>query len=110
MQNISMWITRKYEKTLKAMSWQFPALVVTGPRQVGKTALVRKVFPNADYVSLDLPSIASQAETVPEEFFQRYGSPLIIDEVQYAPSLSPGHIAPFCLGGKSFFGQFLGIF
>lgn len=82
-----MWIARKYEKTLKAMARQFPALVVTGPRQVGKTALVRKVFPNADYVSLDLPSIASQAETVPEEFLQRYRNPLIIDEVQYAPSL-----------------------
>lgn len=62
-------------------------VVVTGPRQVGKTALVRKVFPNADYISLDLPSIASQAETVPEEFLKRYKSPLIIDEVQYAPSL-----------------------
>jgi predicted AAA+ superfamily ATPase len=82
-----MWIDRKYEKTLKAMSRQFPAIVVTGPRQVGKTALVRKVFPMADYVSLDLPSVASQAETVPEEFLQRYKSPLIIDEVQYAPSL-----------------------
>jgi len=82
-----MWITRKYEKTLKAMSRQFPAVLVTGPRQVGKTALVRKVFPNADYVSLDLPSIASQAETLPEEFLKRFDTPLIIDEVQYAPSL-----------------------
>lgn len=66
---------------------QFPALLVTGPRQVGKTALVRKVFPNAVYVSLDLPSIASQAETLPEEFLRHYRTPLIIDEVQYAPSL-----------------------
>ncbi len=82
-----MWITRKYEKTLRAMFRQFPVLLVTGPRQVGKTALVRRVFPNADYVSLDLPSLAHQAETVPEEFLRTFRAPLIIDEVQYAPSL-----------------------
>lgn len=87
MQNICMWIPRKYEKTLEAMSRQFPAVLVTGPRQVGKTALVRKVFPNANYVSLDLPAVAFQAETLPQEFLQRYQPPLIIDEVQYAPSL-----------------------
>jgi predicted AAA+ superfamily ATPase len=87
LQNIRMWITRYYEKTLKTMSRQFPAVLVTGPRQVGKTALVRYVFPEAKYLSLDLPSIAAQAESVPEDFLRRYNRPLIIDEVQYVPSL-----------------------
>jgi len=72
---------------LKTMSRQFPAVVVTGPRQVGKTALVRHVFPDAEYLSLDLPSIAAQAESTPESFLRNHPKPLIIDEVQYAPSL-----------------------
>lgn len=82
-----MWIARKYEKTLKAMFRQFPAVVVTGPRQVGKTALVRKVFPDADYVSLDLPSVAAEAESSPEHFLRMHDKSVVLDEVQYAPSL-----------------------
>ncbi|MBW2023606.1 MAG: AAA family ATPase, partial [Deltaproteobacteria bacterium] len=87
LQNIRMWIARKYESTLLSLFEQFPAVVVTGPRQVGKTSLMRKVFPHLDYVSLDLPALAEQAEKSPELFFADRSSPLIIDEVQYAPSL-----------------------
>jgi hypothetical protein len=82
-----MWIARKYEPTLKALFRQFPAVVVTGPRQVGKTSLVRHAFPSHTYVSLDVPSMAEQAEKSPEAFIQSFAEPLIIDEVQYAPSL-----------------------
>ena len=82
-----MWIKRKYETTLKKLVAQFPAVVLTGARQVGKTSLVRKVFPAFDYVSLDLPALAELAEKSPEQFLQERGEPLIIDEVQYAPSL-----------------------
>jgi len=82
-----MWITRKYEKTLKSLFSQFPAVVLTGARQVGKTALVRKVFQDARYISLDMPSVAAQAENNPESFLRSYEKPLAIDEVQYAPSL-----------------------
>jgi len=95
-----MWITRKYEKTLKALSSQFPAVVVTGARQVGKTALVLKVFPDVEYVSLDLPSIAAQAEKNPESFLRGRKGPLIIDEVQYAPSLFRNLKAIIDSGGK----------
>jgi predicted AAA+ superfamily ATPase len=87
LQNIRMWITRKYERTLKALSEQFPSVVVTGSRQVGKTALVQKVFPDYTYVSLDIPAIAAQAEYHPEAFIKNHPEPLIIDEVQYAPSI-----------------------
>ena len=82
-----MWIARKYEKTLFELSEQFPSVVVTGPRQVGKTALVQKVFPHYSYVSLDIPAIAAQAENQPEAFLNSHPAPLIIDEVQYAPSI-----------------------
>jgi len=82
-----MWIARKCDSTLKALFEQFPAVVVTGARQVGKTALVQHVFPDLNYVSLDLPAMAVQAEKNPEAFFREHGHPLIIDEIQYAPSL-----------------------
>lgn len=65
----------------------FPAVVVTGARQTGKTTLVRALLPQYSYVSLDLPSTAMQAETAPDLFFGKYSPPLIIDEVQYAPRL-----------------------
>ena len=66
----------------------FPAVAITGARQAGKTALVRHVFPDINYVSMDFPALAAQAEHNPADFFRERGVPLIIDEVQYAPSLS----------------------
>ena len=87
MQNYRMWITRKYESTLQNMAKQFPALVVTGPRQVGKTSTLLKTFPEHAYLSLDLPYNAARAEENPEKFLREHGQDLIIDEVQYAPSL-----------------------
>jgi hypothetical protein len=86
-----MWIKRKYESTLNGLFRQFPSVVVTGARQVGKTSLVRKVFPDLEYVSLDIPAIAEQAEKSPDEFLGSREEPLIIDEMQYAPSL-PRHL------------------
>ena len=82
-----MWINRKYESTLQKIASEFPALVLTGPRQVGKTSTLLRVFPEYDYVSLDLPYNAAQAEENPEQFLNELGNRLIIDEVQYAPSL-----------------------
>ena len=87
LQIIRMWIKRKYEHTLASMVEQFPAVVVTGARQVGKTSLVRQVLPEFGYASLDLPAAAEQAESSPEAFLDENPPPLIIDEIQYAPSL-----------------------
>lgn len=61
--------------------------MLTGARQTGKTTLLQNVLPNLRMVSLDLPSEAEQAEKDPQAFLTRHGIPLIIDEVQYAPSL-----------------------
>lgn len=66
---------------------QFPALVVTGGRQTGKTTLLRHLFPAASFASLDLPSAAWQADERSEEFLRSYQEPVILDEVQYAPGL-----------------------
>jgi len=87
LQNICMWIKRKYEKTITEIFNQFPVVVLTGARQVGKTALVQKVFPAFSYVSLDVPALSEKAEHSPHDFLDGHQEPLIIDEVQYAPSL-----------------------
>lgn len=70
-----------------AAARQFPALVVTGGRQTGKTTLLRHLYPAASFASLDLPSAAYQADERGEEFLAGYPEPVILDEVQYAPGL-----------------------
>lgn len=65
----------------------FPALVLAGPRQTGKTTLLRHLFPEHRYVTLDRPLLAEQAEEDPEAFLAQNPPPVLIDEVQYAPGL-----------------------
>jgi predicted AAA+ superfamily ATPase len=72
---------------LKELARFFPAVVVSGARQSGKTFLVQKTFPRHHYVSLDLPSVAEQAERNPSDFLRNHPPPAVIDEVQYAPGL-----------------------
>ena len=64
-----------------------PVVVLTGARQTGKTSLMRRLFPDHGFVTLDLPSEAEQAERDPGAFLARHPPPVIIDEVQYAPGL-----------------------
>lgn len=78
---------RTITDSIQRLAKQFPAIVVTGARQVGKTTLLRSVFPEHHYVSLDLPSLAEAAENEPESFLSSHPAPLIIDEVQYAPKI-----------------------
>lgn len=82
-----MWIPRQFESVLQTGVASRPVVVLTGPRQTGKTSLVQRLFPDHGYVSLDLPSEAAQAENDPRSFLTRHQGDLIIDEVQYAPAL-----------------------
>jgi uncharacterized protein len=82
-----MWIPRRISEQALAAAKQFPALVITGARQTGKTALLRHLFPDASFASLDLPSAAHQAEQEGEAFLRGLDEPIILDEVQYAPGL-----------------------
>lgn len=82
-----MWIAREIEPLLRRRARQRPVVVLTGPRQTGKTSLVRRLFPDHRFVSLDLPSEAEQAERDPRAFLARHPPPLVVDEVQYAPLL-----------------------
>ena len=68
----------------------FKVLLITGPRQVGKTTLLQKLAEeNRSYVTLDDPDTRYLAKTDPALFMQRYTPPIIIDEIQYAPEILP---------------------
>jgi predicted AAA+ superfamily ATPase len=68
----------------------FPAVFVGGCRQAGKTTLLRTAFPDHRYVTLDVPSVAEQADTRPGDLLDP-STPIILDEIQYAPQL-PRHL------------------
>ena len=82
-----MWVQREVEAVLLERAATRPVVVLTGARQTGKTSLMRRLFPDHAFVTLDLPSEAEQAERDPASFLRRYPPPVILDEVQYAPRL-----------------------
>ncbi|MEJ5360923.1 MAG: ATP-binding protein [Spirochaetota bacterium] len=82
-----MWIERNIEKIILQISNIRPCILVTGCRQAGKTSLLKKIFPDFRYISLDIPLYASEAESAGDIFLQKIGEPVIIDEIQYAPAL-----------------------
>ncbi|MFH0732788.1 MAG: ATP-binding protein [Candidatus Omnitrophota bacterium] len=85
-----MYITRLLEKALKDSIKTFPAALVTGPRQSGKTTLVKHVLGKKyNYVSLDELDIRSFAIEDPRGFLERYQQPLVIDEIQNAAQILP---------------------
>ncbi|MCD7708257.1 MAG: ATP-binding protein [Clostridiales bacterium] len=83
-----MYYERAIEPVIQEINETFPVLVVTGPRQVGKTTLLsRMAKSDRKIVSLDNPTVRNFAKTEPEMFLQRYAPPVMIDEIQYAPEL-----------------------
>jgi predicted AAA+ superfamily ATPase len=81
---------RTIQRFIERVSKGFPALLLTGPRQVGKTMLLESLkSPERKYVTLDNFEDRSLAKQDPRLFLQKYAPPVIIDEVQYAPELFP---------------------
>jgi len=74
-------------KTILQESKELPVVTIIGPRQSGKTTLVKVLFPNYNYVNLENPEIRALAESDPKTFFKRFTLPLILDEVQRVPDL-----------------------
>ena len=85
-----MYRPRTLETFMSTAAKQFPVLLVTGARQVGKTTFLRHLSRKGrTYISLDDPLVLSLARKDPSLFFQRFPPPVLIDEIQYAPQLLP---------------------
>jgi uncharacterized protein len=85
-----MYYPRTMNQAWLKASEQFPVLLLTGPRQVGKTTFLQHVAERGRrYVTLDDPAVRALAVQDPALFLQRFEPPLLIDEIQYAPQLLP---------------------
>lgn len=84
------YLPRTLETVLRRAAREFPAVVLTGPRQSGKTTVLRHLFGDShQYLSLELPDVRAAALSDPRGFLEVYPPPVIFDEVQYVPELLP---------------------
>ncbi len=82
------YIKRDLENKIVSLSDEYSCILITGPRQVGKTTCLRQLMDdNREYVTLDDMEERSLAKRDPALFFQLHTTPIMIDEVQYAPEL-----------------------
>ena len=82
-----MFIQRSIEKTLVETLPKFPILGLIGPRQSGKTTLLKRLFPNFGYVNMEDIELREFAQKDPKGFLETHTSPLLIDEAQRVPQL-----------------------
>jgi predicted AAA+ superfamily ATPase len=85
------YINRSIERVFLSLNRQYSAILVTGPRQAGKTTMLKKLMElegrDREYVSLDDLNDRALAKADPALFFQLHKPPILIDEIQYAPEL-----------------------
>ena len=79
--------SRQMQRLLQSLIKQFPAVLVTGPRQVGKLTLLQHISEDYQYVTFDDPLLLSMAKSDPTLFMLNHSGKLILDEVQYVPEL-----------------------
>lgn len=82
-----MIIRREITSAINFLIDKYPIIAVTGPRQSGKTTLLKSMFPEYRYVSLENPDIRSFATTDPNGFLLQFSQNIILDEVQRVPTL-----------------------
>ena len=80
-------ITRTLQGKLMALTGQYPVVILTGPRQSGKSTLLRHTFPDYQYISLEDLDLREYAQSDPRGFLSTYPRKVIIDEVQRVPTL-----------------------
>lgn len=83
------YIKRHMETHILQADQTFKGLLVTGARQVGKSTLLRHVFPERSYLTFDDPILLTQARTEPGLFFRNHPYPITLDEVQHIQELFP---------------------
>jgi len=85
-----IYLNRSIETHVTKATAQFPALALVGPRQSGKTTLLKHLF-GGEYriISLEPPDVRLAATNDPRGFLSLYPAPVIFDEIQYVPSLLP---------------------
>jgi uncharacterized protein len=83
----SYMINREAQNTLKRLAQQFKAVAIVGPRQSGKSTLVRITFPEKQYISLENPEVKERALNDPKGFLNQYPDGAIIDEAHRIPEL-----------------------
>lgn len=105
-------VNRTLELQIKKILSKYPIIAVTGPRQSGKTTLLKKLLPGYKYISLENIDNRKAAEEDPISFFERYRSKVIFDEVQQVPHLfsymqtivdESGEMGQFILSGSQNF-------
>lgn len=83
------YIKRHAEKTVTELSKMFGAVLVAGPRQVGKTTMLKEITKNIGYATLDDPIVRQSATEESGTFFKDNPPPVFVDEIQKAPELFP---------------------
>lgn len=84
------YIRRIIESLLLDAAKHFPVILLTGPRQSGKSTTLQKLFPAHAYITFDDPIVRMQAERDPALFLADHPAPVILDEIQYVPRLLSG--------------------
>lgn len=80
-------IARQLATKIQAMRGKSPVITITGPRQSGKTTLIKNLFPDIPYFSMETPDFREQVRSNPRELFARFGHSLLLDEVQRTPEI-----------------------
>ena len=101
------YINRHMEQRITELSKTWSAILLTGPRQSGKTTMLKNLAEKENigraYISLDDLTVREMAKNDPKMFLQLHKPPMIIDEVQYAPAE-----LPFCICRRFLKGKLLG--
>lgn len=80
-------IDRQLATKIKEMKGKYSVITITGPRQSGKTTLIKTLFPEIPYFSMETPDVREQVTGNPRELFARFGHSLVLDEVQRTPEI-----------------------
>lgn len=107
-----MFVSRAIINSIIEYSNKYPVIALTGPRQSGKTTMLKNAFPGYEYANLENPDIRNFAESDPNGFLRRYPENVIFDEAQHVPALfsyiqsrvdESGKMGQFILSGSQNF-------